>query len=224
MCRSSSRSPAASAKTTATAAIGELRKKIQRHETQSISAPPTGGPARVARVVPDDQRPIAHPLSPAVGGAQQAEARRRQQAAGRPLEHASDDQHPSFGAAPQIADATANPTTPARKTRRSAVPVAERAAGQIQRREHQRVREDDPLLAGEAGVEVLLDRGQREVQDGRVDERDRGPGDGRDEDEPAGSDRASLASAYPLTKPFPAPTASLQVGARIGRAVSTFGV
>jgi hypothetical protein len=51
------------------------------------------------------------------------------------------------------------------------------------------------LLAGKAGVEVLLDRGQREVQDRGVDERDRGTGDGRDEDEPAGSDRPSLASA-----------------------------
>jgi hypothetical protein len=37
-------------------------------------------------------------------------------------------------------------------------------------------------------VEVALDRGQREVENRCVDERDRRPGDGRDQDEAAGAD------------------------------------
>jgi len=37
-------------------------------------------------------------------------------------------------------------------------------------------------------VEVALDRGQREVENRCVDECDRRPGDGRDQDEAAGSD------------------------------------
>jgi len=59
------------------------------------------------------------------------------------------------------------------------------------------------LLAGKTGVEILRDRGQREVEDGGVDERDRRPGDGRDQDEPTGSDRASLAAGFPLTNAVP---------------------
>ncbi len=44
-------------------ASGMLMKKIQRHETHSTSAPPTGGPAIVATVVNAVQSPIARPAS-----------------------------------------------------------------------------------------------------------------------------------------------------------------
>ena len=55
--------------------------------------------------------------------------------------------------------------------------VAERAADEDQRPERQQVRVHDPLLEGEPAAEVALDRGQRDVDDGRVDEHDRRPED-----------------------------------------------
>jgi hypothetical protein len=45
----------------AATANGRVRKKIHRHEAHSTSAPPTGGPAIVATLVNDVQRPIARP-------------------------------------------------------------------------------------------------------------------------------------------------------------------
>jgi hypothetical protein len=77
-----------------------------------------GGPARVARVVPEDQRPIAHPLSrPYVARSRpRLVGVRRPPAA--PWSNRPAISLPSFGAAPQITEATANPTTPARKTGR----------------------------------------------------------------------------------------------------------
>ena len=44
-------------------ATGRLRRKIQRHDAHSTSAPPTGGPAIVTTPVNDVQRPTARPAS-----------------------------------------------------------------------------------------------------------------------------------------------------------------
>ena len=65
-----------------------------------------------------------------------------------------------------------------------AVEVAERAADEDQRCEHQQVGLDDPLLVGERGVEVVAQRRQRDVDDGLVDEHDRRAEDAGDERQP----------------------------------------
>ena len=66
--------------------------------------------------------------------------------------------------------------------------IAERAADEEQRAERQQVGVDDPLLEREPAAEVALDRGQRDVDDARVDEDDDRPEDAGDQDEPvAGS-------------------------------------
>jgi len=51
----------------------------------------------------------------------------------------------------------------------SAVDVAERATDQNQRAEGQQVRVRDPLLSLEAPAEVVLYRGQRDIDDRSVD-------------------------------------------------------
>ena len=74
------------------AASGRLRKKIQRHEAHSTSAPPAGGPAKVATLVNAVQRPTARPASFAVDPAQQCERVRGQKGAGNALQQAAEDE------------------------------------------------------------------------------------------------------------------------------------
>ena len=59
---------------------------------------------------------------------------------------------------------------PDREDAPPAEPVAERARGEQEGGEHQRVGVDDPLQAGEAGVEFPLDVGQGDVDDGDVEQ------------------------------------------------------
>ena len=51
-----------------------------------------------------------------------------------------------------------------------AVQVAERAADQDQRAEREQIAVDDPLLCGEPAAERALDRRQRDVHDGAVEQ------------------------------------------------------
>ena len=78
---------------------------------------------------------------------------------------------------------TPNATTPISEDPLLAEEVAERAADEDQRAEREQVRVDDPLLEREPAAEVVLDRGQRDVDDGRVDEHDRRAEDAGDEDQ-----------------------------------------
>jgi hypothetical protein len=66
--------------------------------------------------------------------------------------------------------------------------VAERAADEDQRAESEEVGVDDPLLQREAAAEVALDRGQRDVDDRGVEERDERPEDAGREDEMVASE------------------------------------
>src|SRR5439155_24708935 len=51
--------------------------------------------------------------------------------------------------------------------------VADGAGREVQRRERQRVGEEDPLLADEAEVEIVSDGRERDDDDARVNERER---------------------------------------------------
>src|SRR5690349_21132277 len=59
--------------------------------------------------------------------------------------------------------------------------VAERAADEQETREHERVRLDDPLHVGDGRPELALERRQRDVDDGPIDEREARPQDRRRE-------------------------------------------
>ena len=65
--------------------------------------------------------------------------------------------------------------------------VAERAADEQQRPERQQVGLDDPLLRREPGVEVVADRGQRDVDHGAVEEHDGGAEHARDQRQALGA-------------------------------------
>ena len=135
------------ARTTVAAASGRLMKKIHRQETHSTSAPPAGGPAIVATLVNDVQSPIARPASVAVDAAQERERVRRQEGAGDALEGARDDQRRPFGAAPARSGGEREARGAGDEDAPPAVAVADRAADEVERRERQRVGEEDPLLA-----------------------------------------------------------------------------
>jgi hypothetical protein len=79
----------------------------------------------------------------------------------------------------------------------AAQPVGQRAGGQHQRRQGQRVGVDHPLELGEAGPEVLLDRRQRRVHDGDVEEQHEG-GDGDGAEGPPPAIRVALVASLPL--------------------------
>ena len=74
---------------------------------------------------------------------------------------------------------------PQTNARPAPVAVSDRPGRQVERRERERVGEDDPLLPGEAEVEVALDRRQRDEDDRGVDERERGADDAGGEGQPA---------------------------------------
>ena len=71
---------------------------------------------------------------------------------------------------PHHTDAAAKTATPPANTLRRPR-IAQRAAGQEQRRQRQRVGFDHPLHLGQRRVERGLQRGKRDVDDGAVDER-----------------------------------------------------
>ncbi len=84
-------------------------------------------------------------------------------------------------------------TMPATMTHLRPEPVAERAGGEHQAREHERVRVDDPLQRDDAGAEVVLDAAQRDADDRRVEE-------GQEQDrEDGGERRAACPTAEPAS-------------------------
>ena len=157
--------------------------KIHRHVVTSTIQPPRNGATAPAMPPRPDQAPIARPRSvplnvdwmiasdPGVSSAPPT-----------PWNARAALSTPIVGATAHSSDATANQTTPTRNTRRRPNRSPERAAQQQERGERQGVGVDGPLQVRGAGVEVLGDRRQRDRDDGGVDERDRGPEDGREQD------------------------------------------
>src|SRR5918992_517243 len=80
--------------------------------------------------------------------------------------------------------------------------VAERSADQDQRAEREQVRLDDPLLLGQAAVEVLADRRECDVDDRAVEEHDARAEDRGEQREPLGAaDRGPATSAAGSSRP-----------------------
>ncbi len=79
---------------------------------------------------------------------------------------------PIDGDSAHASEATPKPTTPEREHAPLAEQVAERSSDQDQRAERQQVAVDDPLLCRETAAELALDRRQRHVHDGAVQQHD----------------------------------------------------
>ena len=163
-----------------------MSRKISRQEPLSTRLPPTNGPTAAATEVRPDQVPTALARSdgrklvcriarlPGVSSAPPMPCKTR------PAIITS-----RFGATAQISEATANQIDAGQKGPAPAEPVAERTAQQDQRGQHQHVAVDDPLQAGDVGVQVLTHRGQRDVDDRAVQERHPGA-EGGGRQHPAG--------------------------------------
>ncbi len=161
-----------SAAPTVTTASGMLRMKMSRHDAAATSAPPTAGPAAVAMPVQAVHRPIARPAS------SRYVARRSARLPGV----SSAPTHPGARAR-RSASLRSAQTRRARMRRRNRIRLrrtysrsrsgrrAPLPAGRARR--HQRVAEEDPLLACEPEVELPVDRRQRDVDDEGVEERHR---------------------------------------------------
>ena len=163
---------AASVTTTASAATGTLRKKIDCQETFSTRKPPTTGPMASARALtpgPGPDRLAA--LVGREGVGDDRERRRHHEGGADALGGATGDQprlalrEPDEGARQAEDDDAEEEHAPA------AEDVAQATARDEQHGEAQRVGVDGPFETADRGVQVLLDRGQRDVHD-RVVEHD----------------------------------------------------
>ena len=151
---------------TAPAATGRLRKKIARQETSSVSQPPTSGPIASAMADTPAQVPIALPRSS--GGNALVMIDRVPgiiNAAPMPWTAREATSQPSVGAKPIVAVESGEDDDAEQEHPAAAEDVAEPAAGDEQHGEGERVRVDRPLERGQRGVEVVLDRRQRDVHD-----------------------------------------------------------
>src|SRR4029077_13147296 len=190
--------------TNATAPIGTLMKKIHGHENACVSAPPSTRPTAPPPAAIADQTPSALPRSlPSENVVLMiASAAGEMNAAPRPWSARVLISHVELVARPLSSDAAVKTTTPARKSRlrpsraprraaaRQKTPLAAEqvpraAAEQQEAAEHERVGVDDPLEIGLAEPEILLDRGKRNVHDGRVENDHELRETDEDEDHPA---------------------------------------
>ena len=168
-------------------ATGTLIRKIARHVHTPISQPPISGPVMNEIPLHAVQVPIAAPRSPPenvdVRIASDAGVR---SAPARPWSPRKTISVVEVGAAAQRADATPKLADADHEHADVSEDVAERAADEDERSEREQIRVDDPLLRGQPAAEVGLDRRQRHVHDGRVDEHDRRAQDRRHDGEPGG--------------------------------------
>ena len=164
---------------------GRLIRKIERHEACCDEPAADERPDHERDPGPGRPGPIAAPRSsPLKIAVIIASAGGREERAGDALEARARRSAGPSGASAQSSEVTPKVATPIRKTPPAAEEVAERSADEDQRAEGQQVRVDDPLLERQPAAEVVLDRGQRDVHDRRVDEHDRRPEDAGDEREP----------------------------------------
>ena len=147
-----------------------------------MSLPPTSGPTTVA--IPDHavHDPTAPPrwsggnAATMTASALGVSSAPKTPCATRPATSTS-----TLGASAQTSDVRAEAEHAEAEDPPLAEDVAERAADEDERREREQVAVGDPLLAGEAAAEIVLDRGQRDVDDRRVEADDERPHDRREQ-------------------------------------------
>ena len=168
--------------TTVAAISGRLTQKIARQESSPIRAPPPAGPSTVAIPVQAVQVPTALPRSaPSKVAATIASEPGTSSAPAIPCSARAPTRNSSEGASAQSAEVAPKATQAGDEHPPPPELVAERAADQQQRDHRQHVGLDHPLLPGQAGVEVVADRRQGDVDDGAVEEDDGRAEDRRDQ-------------------------------------------
>ena len=169
--------------------------KIHRHETNSISAPPPSGPITNAMPVHAVHDPIAAPaLVTGERGRDQRQAAWYEQRAGDALERPCCDEKLRGRGDRAQRRGHAEADQPGDEDPAAPEVVTERPADQDQRTEREQVGLDDPLLGRQAGVQVLADGRERDVDHGPVEE-----DDGRAED--GGYEGRALATRGRLHRP-----------------------
>ena len=153
------------------------------HEHAADQRPDGDGAAD--RRAPEPERRAA--VAALIGGGDQRERGREHERAADALQRAREVEHQRRDCAkPHSAEAAVKMPSPITKTLRRPDAVGDRAGGQQQRRERERVGVDDPLQVGEARLEVALDVGQRDVHDRDVEQQHEGRDADRDERPPLG--------------------------------------
>ena len=185
-----------SAASTTGTASGRLMKKIHRQERASISQPPTSGPSAVETPASPDHAPIARPRSSGwklgLDDRQRAGGEQRTPDA---LEEPGRDQ--PAGALGQAAQRRGDgePDHPDQEHPPPPEPVAERAAEQHERGQHEQVPVDGPLETGHRGAQFHAEAGQGHVDHGAVQEDHAGGEDRGEQRPPGGGGRPSGARA-----------------------------
>ncbi len=132
-----------------------------------------------------EPRPQAHRPAPVVGvegGLDEGERTGREQRAADTLEGAGGDQHTGVRGQTAQQGRGGEPQHAEDEDAAAAEPVAEGAAEEDQPGQRDHVGVDGPLQGGEVGTEVAADVGQRDVDDGRVQQRHAGAEDGGQQD------------------------------------------
>ena len=149
---------------------GTLTKKIQFQLMLSTIRPPTSGPIASASAETPAQMPIAWPRCRGGNVAVMIESVAGFiSAAPMPCTARAPIRKPAFGASPQASDESEKIARPIDEDLAPAEHVGELAAGDQQRREDERVAGDDPLELRDRDLQILRDRGQRDVHDGVVE-------------------------------------------------------
>ena len=160
-----------SVRTIAAIPIGTLMKKIHSQPRVSVTTPPTSGPTATAP--PTDRPPDAERGRPVFAVELLADQRQRggeHPGAADPLQAAGEVEQGRVLGDPAEERGEGEDPEADREDAPAPEPVAERAGGEQEGGEGQRVGVDDPLQAGEAGVEFTLDVRQGDVDDGDVEQ------------------------------------------------------
>ena len=152
--------------------IGTLTKKIHSQERNSVSTPPSSRPtaAPPAAIAPQTASALVRssPSEKVVvmieSAAGETSAPPKPWSARAPISIVSEV------ASPLSSEATGEDRHPGDEQAPPADQVGHAPAEQQEAAEHQRVAVDDPLQRGVGDVEVGLDRRQRDVHDGRVED------------------------------------------------------
>ena len=152
---------------------GMLIAKIQRHDAWSMISPPPSGPATAAMPVHAVHDPIAAPRSLGANvETMTASALGVSSAPNAPWSARAPTSTSIVGASAHSSELTPKPATPIENTLRSPNTSPRRPPTRMSEPRTSRYAFDDPLLAGQAAAEILLDRRQRHVDDRRVEQRD----------------------------------------------------
>ena len=137
-----------------------------------MSTPPTSGPIATAPpiVAPQTPNAVAAVACPGTPGAISASEVANIAAPPTPCRPRARFSSVGSPAIPQRNEAKVKIAKPIGEDAPAPEPVAERAGGEQEGGEGQRVGVDDPLQAREAGVEVALDVGQGDVDDRDVEQ------------------------------------------------------